>query len=732
MKTLYSGFTGLLALIMIIASTIVPVPLLGGPTPVLASTDARPAAASSQLAAGANFGLAVDAQGNVWAWGDNSEGQLGQGVADTNPVATPIQVKDLTNVISVSAGGVHALALKADGTVWAWGNNETDQLGVDQASPIAIPRQVEGLQNIVAIAAGLEFSLALSSDGKVWAWGANEYKQINYFSDAIKIATPQIVNNLSGVVKIAAGSAWCLALKNDGTVWTWGAQKVPMGNDDQDGEVTNITNLTQINGISDVISVSAGYSHSLALKGDGTVWGWGSNELLQLGSHDQQWFDSPVQISPLKNVTTVSAGAYLTMALTNDGTVWTLGGNIYGQLGNGIKADSLPITAYPVKASNITQATSISAGYGFALGRALGSVWGWGDNSKGQLGAGIVNVMGEDDYDGTYAPISGQLSLYPTSAPYLSRVSGNDAVNTAAEIAKEGWPNGSSTVILATVINFPDALAAATLAHQFDAPILLTNSKTLDPAIQAEIKQLNPTKIIIVGGKAVVSETIEDSLKQKYSDVTRLAGWDQYETAAKIADYYYSVNPDAPKKVVIANGDNFPDALSISSWAAYNHIPILLTKNNQLPNSTSTALQQHDIADAILVGGRAVINDEVANAITTTVSTHWDSNDENRSLVRYWGMDQYETSVAVARGLRTDITALVIATGENFPDALAGSALAARTGSPIILVDKQLTKASVMNFLADNSGQIRRIYLLGGKAVIPDSSSTYISRYMAG
>jgi Alpha-tubulin suppressor and related RCC1 domain-containing proteins len=717
---------------MITVSTVIPVPFLGGPTPVLASIGTRPAAASSQLAAGGNFGLAVDAEGNVWAWGDNSEGQLGQGSTDNSPVATPVQVKGLTDVIAVSAGGAHALALKTDGTVWAWGNNEADQLGIDETSPITTPRQVEGLQSIVAISAGLESSLALTSDGYVWAWGANEYKQVNYLSDAIKIVKPQIIDNLSGVVKIAAGSAWCLALKNDGTVWTWGGQKVPMGTDSQIGEISNITNLTQVKGISDVVSVSAGYSHSLALKGDGTVWGWGSNELQQLGNRDQQWYDSPVQISSLKNVTTVSAGAYLTMALTNDGTVWTLGGNIYGQLGNDNSVDSLPFTSNPVKAINITQATSISAGYGFALGRAHGSVWGWGINTKGQLGTGIVNIQGQDGYNGTLAPTSGQLNLYSTAAPYLNRVSGNQAVNTAVEIAKEGWPTGSSAVILATVVNFPDALAAATLAHQFDAPILLTNSRTLSPDVKAELDQLNPTKIIIVGGKAVVSGEIEDLLKQKYSDITRLAGWDQYETAAKIADYYYSVNPDAPKKVVIANGDNFPDALSISPWAAYNHIPILLTKNKQLPDATYNTLQQHKIEDAILVGGRAVINDEVANAITTTVSTHWDSNDKNKSVERYWGMDQYETSVAVARGLRTNVNALVIATGENFPDALAGSALAARTGSPIILVDKQLSKAGVMNFLADNSGQIHRIYLLGGKAVIPDSSFVYLSSYMAG
>ncbi|MGC7873064.1 cell wall-binding repeat-containing protein [Desulfosporosinus sp. SYSU MS00001] len=728
MKTFKFRLTGLLASMLILVSTIL-VPLLVSPAPALASINDRPASASSQLAAGVNFALAVDGDGNVWAWGNNSDGQLGQGKTDSSSTASPVQVKDLTNIIAVSAGGAHALALKADGTVWAWGSNEEGQLGVDQDSPVTTSVQVQGLQNIVAIAAGLDFSLALGSDGRVWAWGDNEFRQVNENSNTLKYTAPQLIANLPGVVKIAAGSAWCLALKNDGTVWTWGAQKVVM---DTDTEPADFIGLTQVKGISDIVSISAGFSHSLALRGDGTVWGWGSNELMQLGNSNQQWFDSPVQISSLKRVSAISAGAYMSMALGFDGSVWTLGGNIYGQLGSGIDADTQPLTSLPVKGANLSCVTSISVGYGFALGRAGGKIWGWGLNTDGQLGNGTVNVLGQDGYNGTDTPVMGQHILYTAPASYLERVSGNQAVNTAVEIAKKGWPDGSSAVILATVVNLPDALAAATLAHQYDAPILLTNSKALDSDVQDEIDRLHPAKIIIVGGTAVVSGDIENSLKQKYSDITRLAGWDQYETAARIADYYYSVNPDAPKKVVIANGNNFPDALSISSWAAYNHIPILLTKNNQLPEATNTALKDHEIADAILVGGRAVINDDVANAITKTVSAHWDSNDQNKTLNRYWGMDQYETSVAVARGLRANVNTIIIATGENFPDALAGSALAARTGSPIILVNKQFNKASVMNFLADSSGQIRQIYLLGGKAVIPDSSLEYINSYMAG
>ncbi|MGE5660914.1 MAG: cell wall-binding repeat-containing protein, partial [Ignavibacteriales bacterium] len=438
-----------------------------------------------------------------------------------------------------------------------------------------------------------------------------------------------------------------------------------------------------------------------------------------------------VQLPSLKDVSKIGAGAYLSMALMKDGTVWTLGGNIFSQLGVGIKPDNLPASADPAQVVISQPATAITSGFAFALARAGSNTWGWGENSMGQLGIGFLSGNPQDNNSGTINPTRGAIDLWPKAAPTIQRIAGIQAINTAVEIAKKGWPNGSSTVILATVNNFPDALSAATLAHQFDAPILLTDKKSLDPDVQTEIDKLNPSKIIIVGGTAVVSGDIENSLKQKYNDVTRLAGFDQYETNAKIADYFFAVNPNAPKKVVIANGDNYPDALSISSWAAYNHMPILLTKSKELPTVTSSVLVEHYIDDAILVGGRAAISDDVAKDITSIVSIHWDGSDPNRSLVRYWGMDQYETSIAIARGLRANTSIITVATGENFPDALAGSALAARTGSPIILVDKNMSKASVSNFLSDNSGQMRQVYLLGGKAVITDSSYASVSNYLA-
>lgn len=182
----------------------------------------------------------------------------------------------------------------------------------------------------------------------------------------------------------------------------------------------------------------------------------------------------------------------------------------------------------------------------------------WRLNSNGQLGQNSIGgpISSGDpnlpaNFSGSNIPTRIQLELGSRLESY-KRLSGNDAEDTAVEISKTGWTSGSSTVILTTVANFPDALAGSTLAHQFDAPILLTKAGQLSPSVKKELERLKPSKIIILGGTAVISGNIEKQLKEKYSDVTRLAGWDQYETSAQIAKYFYSVNPNAPKKAVIA------------------------------------------------------------------------------------------------------------------------------------------------------------------------------------
>lgn len=672
----------------------------------------------STISAGVGHSLALNNDGTVWAWGDNSEGQLGNNDSQLLNSATPVQVGKFADVIAVAAGGAHSLALSKDGTVWAWGNNEFGQAGygqVDQFKKSYVPRQVQDLTDVVAIAAGMDYSLALKSDGTVWAWGNNENGNLGRPSSSLITTTPVQVevdgygNKLTDVTKISAGSNFALALKKDGTVWTWGGLYV-----DDEGVHNAVSMAEQVYSLTDVISISAGWSHSLALKNDGSVWGWGNNQLFQLGdrSAGESW-NNPLKISGLDHVQAIAAGCYLSLALKTDGTVWSLGGSIWGQLGDGVSFEEEPAAITPVQVKGLSNVTAIASGLGFGIARQSGgNIWAWGANSAGQLGNNTIGgpIQTGDGTDASGKPISGvnlpvkaliQMGEFNNTS--FTRIAGVDAMETSVNISQQGWQDGASTLIIATVANFPDALAAAPLAHQYDAPLLLTESKHLTPSVEQEIRRLKPAKIIIVGGTSVVSQEIEDLLNQSY-DVTRIAGYDQYETSADIANYLHTVNPEISGKAVIAYGGNYPDALSISSWAAYHNIPILLTKQAILPTATKDALKNLNVTETIIVGGTAVVGSQVEEQLT--------------GVKRYSGNDQYQTGIAIASGLGDDYSNIFIATGDNFPDALAGSSFAARTGSPIILVDNNLNSSSVINFLSDHNLKIQRATVLGGTAVV--------------
>ncbi|MFL6335175.1 MAG: S8 family serine peptidase [Pyrinomonadaceae bacterium] len=332
--------------------------------------------------------VALKTDGTVWAWGGGLQGQLGEGV--TGVETTPVLTSDIANVAAVAAGGIHTLAVKTDGTVWAWGNNQYGQVGVpDQFNAIRTrPVQLPGLSGFVAVAAGFTHSVALKSDGTVWAWGANGEGQVGTgnFTQPV-VPTPVQVTGLSNVKAIAAGANYTLAVKTDGTVWGWGSNSVFGG--PPAGGVLGLQNASstatpvQIAGLSNVTTVAAGGYHAVALKADGTLVSWGNNQYGQLGDGGGPSNPTPRAVSGLSNVAAVAAGLQHTLALKSDGTVWAWGRNFNGQVGNNSTTDR-PV---PVQVALGGAATAVAAGLqhsGAVL--ADGSVKTWGANSSGQLG----------------------------------------------------------------------------------------------------------------------------------------------------------------------------------------------------------------------------------------------------------------------------------------------------------------------------------------------------------
>lgn len=296
------------------------------------------------------------------------------------------------------------------------------------------------------------------------------------------------------------------------------------------------------------------------------------------------------------------------------------------------------------------------------------------------------------------------------------RLAGDTRTLTAVEISKEGWGEGSETVILARGDKFPDALAGAVLAKSYDAPILLTNSKTLSTETQAEIERLQAKNIFILGGTGAVSEEIETQLATKYT-VERIEGDNRYETSANIAKYLKTNGKLLTNSAIIAYAQNYPDALAISSWAAQEGVPILLSETNYLPKETTEALADLEISKTIISGGTGVISTKVESELPDST--------------RYGGDNRYETAIEIIKGLGQDIDTIFVATGNDFPDALAGSALAAKQGKAILLVGNTIDPV-VVKFLTTQKEKVNNIYALGGDGVVTPSTLSKLVQTLAG
>jgi alpha-tubulin suppressor-like RCC1 family protein len=262
------------------------------------------------IAAGGSHSLALSSDGTVWAWGLNDAGQLGNG---TNADATsPVQVKGffLVRAVAIAAGENHSLAVDGNGEVWAWGKNTFGQLGDSSMTDRSAPVKVKQLNNVVQVAAGANHSLALKNDGSVWAWGDHRHLQLGNGTLLSPSLTPIRVPTglpttpqpfLSDVKAIAAGGDHSLALTNGNEVWGWGSDKFAESSGVGGGLGAVAPLFPQsIQGITGkVIAIAAGTNHSLALTDDGRVWAWGHNDQGQLG--DSTLVD-PFAVHSVKNL----------------------------------------------------------------------------------------------------------------------------------------------------------------------------------------------------------------------------------------------------------------------------------------------------------------------------------------------------------------------------------------------------------------------------------------------
>ncbi|MDO7849815.1 IPT/TIG domain-containing protein [Hymenobacter sp. M29] len=332
--------------------------------------------------AGDSHTVAVRPDGTLRAWGDNVQGQLGNGTRNDSNV--PVQAGTATNWVSAAAGTIYTAAVKADGTLWAWGDNGSGQLGDGTNTQHNNPTRVGTATNWVSVTAGQSHTVALRADGTLWAWGNNSNGQLGDGTTTQR-TSPVQVGTGTNWVSAAAGQSHTVALRADGTLWTWGDNTAgQLGNGSSSATVNTLVPV-QVGQATSWVSVTAGYFHTLAVRADGTLWAWGNNNNGQLGINSTTNSPNPVQVGTGANWISVDGGQSHTVALQTDGTLWAWGSNSSGQLGNSSSTSS----SMPVQVGTATSWTSATAGRSHSAGeQTCNALLTWGNNSYGQLGNG--------------------------------------------------------------------------------------------------------------------------------------------------------------------------------------------------------------------------------------------------------------------------------------------------------------------------------------------------------
>jgi alpha-tubulin suppressor-like RCC1 family protein len=283
----------------------------------------------SQVAAGSGHSLAIKTDGTMWSWGLGTSGQLG--LNDAINRSSPVQIGALTTWSQIAAGSVHSLAIKTDGTLWSWGDDGSGRLGLNQPDTnVSSPVQIGALTTWSQVAGGTNHSLAIKTDGTMWSWGAGSSGKLG-LNDTANRSSPVQIGALTTWSQVAAGSAHSLAIKTDGTMWSWG--------DDGSGRLglnqpdTNVSSPVQIGALTTWSQVEGGGSFSLAIKTDGTLWSWGLGASGQLGLNNTVNRSSPVQIGALTTWSQIAGGLEHSLAIKTDGTMWSWGYNDSGRLG---------------------------------------------------------------------------------------------------------------------------------------------------------------------------------------------------------------------------------------------------------------------------------------------------------------------------------------------------------------------------------------------------------------
>ena len=350
--------------------------------------------------AGTTHALGVAADGTLWAWGDNSTGELGTAPSNLASSDLPVLVDAGTGWTSVAAGDGYSLALRSDGTLWAWGSNTAGQLGDGTTTEHDTPEQVGAGTTWSSVSAGALHAVARRSDGTIWAWGDDAFGELGdgatvqtalfniygckAFGTQYAHPTPAEVGAAGDWSVVSAGACYSTGLHDGGAdLEMWGIDAFGQYGD---GSVASSGAVTLVGPVHDWWAVSEGVDHSAAIRADGSLWTWGANAFGQLGDATTTARATPGQIGT-GTWRAVGAGDGFTVGVRSDGTLWAWGRNDEDQLGDGTTTDRHA----PEQIGADTTWASVSVGPDHALAlRSDGTLWSWGDNAFGGIGDGTT------------------------------------------------------------------------------------------------------------------------------------------------------------------------------------------------------------------------------------------------------------------------------------------------------------------------------------------------------
>lgn len=309
-----------------------------------------------------------------------------------------------------------------------------------------------------------------------------------------------------------------------------------------------------------------------------------------------------------------------------------------------------------------------------------------------------------DVADSNFVRLSGEeVSL--SASTEVNRISGRNRYATSVEISKKTYSKADN-VVLVNGTKFADALAASSLAYRLNAPLLYVQGTKLDANVKAEIKRLGAKNAYLMGGFTAVSREIEAEVNRDGLNIKRIYGSNRFGTSIAIAQTVKGFSDQ--KTAILTNSNSYADALSAGAYSAQKSFPLFYTTKDRLETQTKKYLKQSGIKDVIIVGGGAVITNSVVRELTSL----------GINVKRIEGTNRYETSIKFAETYYSKPSTIIMASGEGFADALAGSVLAAKNGGPTVLVHKSLS-GSTNSYVSSDS--VKNIYILGGENAVSNT-----------